>query len=109
MEFNIDETINKINETLKLKGSDIKVEVVKNPEMTYQWDFSKLEEIKREQEKEAKMKTITKYAEMLYNGGFTVLSDERVRELRTKEQALHKLSAGMVSLCEDVLDVIDHD
>ncbi len=79
------------------------------PEMSYQWDFSKLEEIKREQEKEAKMKTITKYAEMLYNGGFTVLSDERVRELRTKEQALHKLSAGMVSLCEDVLDVIDHD
>lgn len=94
-----------------LKSTIDKIVVSKNeePEMSYQWDFSKLEEIKREQEKEAKMKTITQYAEMLYNGGFTVLSDERVRELRTKEQALHKLSAGMVSLCEEVLDVIDRD
>lgn len=94
-----------------LKSTIDKIVASKNgePEMTYQWDFPKLEDIKREQEKEAKRKTITKYAEMLYNGEFTVLSDERVRELRTKEQALHKLSAGMVSLCEEVLDVIEHD
>ncbi|WP_414049814.1 hypothetical protein [Macrococcus animalis] len=109
MDFNIEQTINKINRTLEERGSSCHVEVVSKPEQSYQWDFNQLEKIKHVQEKEAKMNTIKQYAEMLYNGGFTVLSDERVRELRTKERVLEKLSGGIVSLCEEVIGVIDHD
>lgn len=79
------------------------------PEQSYEWEYDKLQKIKEEQDKNTEQALIEKMVKTIRKGNFTVISDERLSELHTKEKTLEKLSGGMVSLCEEVLDVIDHD
>jgi len=107
MTFNIDETIKKINQTLAERKVPVQVEMKKSCKP--QWDFEQLEQIKEEQKEQAKQERIQEYAKLLYDENFVVVSNERMQELKMKERMLSKISGGMVSVLEDITEVIKHD
>lgn len=94
-----------------LKSTIDKIVVSKNeePEMTYQWDFGKLKKIKEEQDKIVDEKKIEEMVKTIRKGNFTVISDERLKELHVQEKALEMLLNGTISLMEDIQGVIPND
>ncbi|PKE64246.1 hypothetical protein [Macrococcoides caseolyticum] len=107
MTFNIDETIKKINQTVAERKVPVQVEIKKSCKP--QWDFEQLEQIKDQQKEQAKQERIQEYAKLLYDENFVVVSNERLQELKMKERMLSKISGGMVSVLEDITEVIKHD
>lgn len=107
MTFNIDETIKKINQTLAERKVPVQVEIKKSCKP--QWDSEQLEKIKEEQKEQAKKERIQEYAKLLYDENFVVVSNERLQELKMKERVLSKLTGGMVSVLEDIAEVIKYD
>ncbi len=103
MTFNIDETIKKINQTLAERKVPVQVEIKESCKP--QWDFEQLEKIKEEQKEQA----IKEYAKLLYDEKFVVVSNERMQELKMKERVLSKIAGRMVSVLEDITEVIKHD
>lgn len=75
----------------------------------YKWDFEQLEQIKDQQKEQSKEQAIKEYAKLLYDENFVVVSNERLQELKMKERMLSKISGGMVSVLEDITEVIKHD
>lgn len=81
----------------------------KSEKQDYKWDFEQLEQIKDQQKERSKEQAIKEYAKLLYDENFVVVSNERMQELKMKERVLSKISGGMVSVLEDITEVIKHD
>lgn len=75
----------------------------------YKWDFEQLEQIKDQQKEQSKEQAIKEYAKLLHDENFVVVSNERLQELKMKERMLSNISGGMVSVLEDITEVIKHD
>lgn len=81
----------------------------KSEKQDYKWDFEQLVQIKGQQKEQSKEQAIKEYAKLLYDENFVVVSNERLQELKMKERMLSKISGGMVSVLEDITEVIKHD
>ncbi|MEB8172191.1 hypothetical protein NGH30_10240 [Macrococcus caseolyticus] len=81
----------------------------KSEKQDYKWDFEQLEQIKDQQKEQSKEQAIKEYARLLHDENFVVVSNERLQELKMKERMLSKISGGMVSVLEDITEVIKHD
>lgn len=81
----------------------------KSEKQSYKWDFEQLEQIKDQQKEQSKEQAIKEYAKLLHDENFVVVSNERLQELKMKERMLSKISGGMVSVLEDITEVIKHD
>lgn len=81
----------------------------KSEKQDYKWDFEQLEQIKDQQKEQSKEQAIKEYAKLLYDENFVVVSNERMQELKMKERMLSNISGGMVSVLEDITEVIKHD
>lgn len=79
------------------------------PEMSYQWDFEKLKKLKEEQDKIVDEKKVEEMVKTIRKGNFTVISDERLKELHVQEKALEVLLNGTISLTQDIQGVIPND
>ena len=110
MEFNIDEVIKKINKTLEEKGLSCEIEItkVKKPE----WDFDHMQSVKEQLQEEALSNQINQLAKAMVMSGFTVISKERLNELRAKEKGFDIFCEGMSDLTQKVykeIEVFNHD
>lgn len=81
----------------------------KSEKQGYKWDFEQLEQIKDQQKEQSKEQAIKEYAKLLHDENFVVVSNERLQELKMKERMLSNISGGMVSVLEDITEVIKHD
>ncbi|WP_232754384.1 hypothetical protein [Macrococcoides caseolyticum] len=81
----------------------------KSEKQDYKRDFEQLEQIKDQQKEQSKEQAIKEYAKLLYDENFVVVSNERLQELKMKERVLSKLTGGIVSVLEDITEVIKHD
>lgn len=81
----------------------------KSGKQGYKWDFEQLEQIKDQQKEQSKEQAIKEYAKLLHDENFVVVSNERLQELKMKERMLSNISGGMVSVLEDITEVIKHD